>query len=492
MSKKALIIGTGLGGLATALRLSTRGYEVEMVEKHHQAGGRLNQLKKDGFTFDIGPSFFSMSYEFTELFKDCNIPSPIELRELDPVYSVYFANRKDPFLIHKDLKKLAEEFKDLEPNFEEKAKKYLKQAKEVFHDTEYRIIKKNFDSLFAYALSMLTVPLKHAPLLFRSMWKELNRNFSSQEVKVIFSLVAFFLGSTPFDTPAVYSLLNYTELEHDGYWSVKGGMYNITTSMIKLLEDRGVKIHYNTEIVGATETNGKLTAFKDQNGKEWIADFFISNSDAAFFRGKILKRGKFQEKKLDNMKWTLAPFTIYMGVKGKVDNLHHHNYFLGNNFEDYAHKIFKTSVNPEKPYYYVNVCSKSDPECAPEGCENIFILCPVPDMRYKPDWSDADQLADNIIADLSNRVGFDLAANTMTRTIYTPTKWRDMFNLYKGSGLGLAHGLDQVGALRPSNKDESFNNLYYVGASTIPGTGLPIVLISSKLATQRIEKDYAL
>jgi phytoene desaturase len=212
--------------------------------------------------------------------------------------------------------------------------------------------------------------------------------------------------------------------------------------------------------------------------------------DAASFRGKVLGRKKFSEAKLDKKHWTLAPFTIYLGVKGKIKNIHHHNYFLGRNFKQYADNIFKLSVNPEKPYYYVNVSSISDPECAPEGCENIFILCPVPDRRYKNDWSDREQLADTILKDMSERIGYDLIANRITQTIYAPDDWEANFSLYRGSGLGLAHGLNQVAALRPKNKDEEFNNLYYVGASTVPGTGLPIVVIGSKLVTERILKDH--
>ena len=491
MTKSVLIIGTGLGGLSTALRLSSRGYQVQMVEKHHQAGGRLNQMKKDGFTFDTGPSFFSMSYEFDELFKDCGLKNPLQMNELDPVYSVYFAHREQPYFIHKDLKKLAEEFKEIEPDFERKAKAYLKQAGELFYDTEHIIVKRNYDSLIQYAFALLKVPLKHSPLLLRSMWKELNRHFEAEEVKVIFSLVAFFLGDTPFHTPAVYSLLNYTELEHDGYYNIQGGMYEITRKIVELLEERGVEFHYNTEITQIIEKNGKVVAFQDTTGKDWKADLYVSNADAAAFRGQVLNRPKFSEKKLDKMHWTLAPFTIYLGVKGKVKNLHHHNYFLGNNFQEYADNIFKTNVSPEKPYYYVNASSKSNPNCAPEGCENLFILCPVPDLRFKPDWSDKETLANNILVDLSERLDFDLIGNRMTQTIYDPIDWQNQFNLYRGSGLGLAHGLNQVAAMRPKNKDEQFDNLYYVGASTTPGTGLPIVVISSKLVTQRIVQEHA-
>jgi len=492
MSKKVIIIGSGLGGLATALRLSTKGYQVQLIEKHHQAGGRLNQIVKDGFTFDLGPSFFSMSYEFKELFDYCKLENPLRFNTLDPLYSVYFSHKNKPYNVYKDLDKLALEFGEAEPNFRKKAEKYLQSAKEIFHDTEYRIVKRNFDSKLAYAGAMATVPLKHGPKLFRSMWGELSRHFDSQETKVIFSLVAFFLGATPFDTPAVYSLLNYTELIHDGYWNVKGGMYKIVQEIVAILLNKGVQFTFNTEIVKIIGTDDNIEAVVDSEGNEYKADLFICNSDAAAFRGNILHRKSYSEEKLDKKDWTLAPFTIYLGVKGNLDNLNHHNYFLGQNFNEYASEIFKLSVNPDKPYYYVNASSKSNPECAPEGCENLFILCPVPDLRYKSNWDDSEELADTIIEDLSKRIGYDLKANTLTRTIYNPIDWRDKFNLYKGSGLGLAHGMNQVGGLRPANKDESFKNLYYVGASTIPGTGLPIVVIGSRLVTERVLEDHAI
>jgi phytoene desaturase len=491
LEKKVLIIGSGLGSLATALRLTTKGYQVEIVEKYHQPGGRLNLLEKDGFTFDMGPSFFSMSYEFKELFDYCGIKNPLQLNELNPLYSVFFEGKEKPFRIYKDLEKLATEFKGVEDDLVRKTEKYIAAAGKLFHDTEDKIIRRNYESKLSYLLTLSTVPLKHSPKMFRSMWRELEMNFDSQEIKVIFSLVAFFLGSTPFHTPAVYSLLNYTELKHDGYWNVKGGMYKIVEEIVKILRQRNVKFHYNTEIKSVEEHNGAITAFTDQHGKQWKADVYVANADAASFRGEVLLRKKYNSVKLDMLEWTLSPFTIYLGIKGKLENIHHHNYFLGNNFKAYADTIFKTAVSPQKPYYYVNVSSQSNPGCAPEGCENLFILCPVPDLRYKSDWSDTDQLADNIISDLGKRINFDLHKNTISKTVMNPVDWKNNFNLYRGSGLGLAHGLNQIGGFRPPNKDEVFQNLYYVGASTIPGTGLPIVVISSRLATERILKDHA-
>jgi len=489
-NKSVIIVGAGLGGLATALRLSYQGYAVTIIEKQSNAGGRLNTFEKDGFTFDVGPSFFSMSYEFVELFKSIGEPIPFELNELNPLYTVNIAGQDRVYQIYKDLDKLAAEFKDVEANFEEKARKYLIGAKQIFHDTEYRVVKKNFDNIMQFLASMATVPLKHLPKLFRTFWQELERHFDSEEVKIIFSLVAFFLGATPFNTPSVYNLLNYTELEHDGYWNVKGGMYKIVEGILPMLEKKGVKFIYNTEIVKANYTSQKLTSLTDQFDVDHTADLFVINADAAWFRGKFLSRAKFTEEKLDALKWTLAPFTIYLGIKGQIPGIHHHNYYLGDNFRDYADTIFRSSVAPQKPYYYVNVASKSNPSCAPEGCENLFILCPVPDRRVKPNWDDADTLVNEIIEDLGNRVGFDIKNNIITKTVYTPIEWEKMFNLYRGSGLGLAHGLNQIGAFRPKNKDEKLNNLYYVGASTVPGTGLPIVVIGSKLVTERINNEY--
>lgn len=490
--KTVIIIGSGLGGLSTALRLSSKGYDVTILEKFSTPGGRLNKIDKDGFKFDLGPSFMSMTYELEELFGSVGEKVPVQLVELDPLYQVFFEGQEKPRKVWKDLIKLEQEFSDIEPDLARKSEIYLRRAGEFFHDTEKTVIKSNFEDKMQYVFELAKVPWKHLPYLFKTVWGEVEKSFSSDEVRIIFSLVAFFLGDTPFKTPAIYSLLNYTEMKHNGYWRVKGGMYKIVEEIVKLLLARNVKIYYNTEIVDFQYNGTKVSAFVDKNGKSWKADIFISNSDAAAFRGQILKRKKYSESKLDKMHWTLAPFTIYLGVKGKIDKLMHHNYFLGKNFKNYADTIFTSTINPQKPYYYVNVLSKSETDVAPEGCENIFILCPVPDLRYKPNWDDGEQLATSIIDDLSQRIGFDIKSNIITKSIFTPIDWANKLNLYKGSGLGLAHDINQVGAFRPSNKDEEFSNLFYVGASTTPGTGLPMVIISSKLVTERIINDTAL
>ncbi|MPM95230.1 zeta-carotene-forming phytoene desaturase [bioreactor metagenome] len=318
----------------------------------------------------------------------------------------------------------------------------------------------------------------------------MEKHFDSKEAQQIISLIAFFLGRTPFDTSAIYTLLSHIEFKHDGYYNVKGGMYKIVEGLIDELTKAGVKIHYGVEVKSFNEKEGKLTELIDQKGKSWSADTFVINADAAVFRGRVLNKKRYSEKRLKKMKWTMGYLTFYIGVKGKLPQVNHHNYFLGTNYKDYALKVLKQPDTLEKPYYYVNMLSKHNDDCAPEGCESLFFVCPVPNLQFKTNWDDKDKIVDSIISDFSKRIGQDISSAIISRTIFTPLEWEKNFNLYMGSGLGLSHHMMQIGAFRPSNKDEDYENVFYVGASTVPGAGLPMAVISSKLTAQRVLNYY--
>jgi phytoene desaturase len=488
MQKKIIVIGAGLGGLATALRLSKKGYNVEIIEKNSQAGGRLNQLKKDGFTFDTGPSFFSMSYEFEEFARDCKIRLPFKYFELDPLYTVNFKNSPVIYNLYKDPGRLSEQFRASEPDFEINFRNYLEKCKSLFDDTVNLVIKNNYNSIFQYLLTLIKVNPVHIPVLLRSFWKQVSHYISSDDARKILSLVAFFLGRTPFDTMGIYTLLSYTEFIHDGYYNVEGGMYEIVKGIVDELKKENVIINYNTEIKDYIAENDRLSFMTDQNGRKWNADIFVINADAAVFRGKVFRRPAYSVEQLDRKEWTTGYLTIYLGVKCNLTGLQHHNYYLGNNYREYSNWINKSTEIPEKPYYYVNLISGSNPACAPGDSESLFFVCPVPDLRFKSSWDDRDKIADGIIEDFSLRIKKDIRPFIVTRTVYSPIDWQDQFNLHRGSGLGLSHRMSQIGALRPKNFDELYRNVFYVGASTIPGTGLPMVIISSKLTCERIEK----
>jgi phytoene desaturase len=490
MDKSVLVVGAGLGGMALALRLAKKGCRVRIIEKNSQAGGRMNQLKADGFTFDTGPSFFSMSYEFERFANDCNIKLPFSYYSLDPLYTVSFRHNPKTYFLYKDIKKLAEQFSESEPDFEQKMEKYLAKGKRLFDDTMDVVIRSNHDTLLQYIFHLMKVNPVHFPIIFRNFWQQVSHYFSSEEARQIISLVSFFLGRTPFDTSSVYTLLSYTEFRHDGYFNVNGGMYRVVEGILDELKKENVEIIYNTEIVDFTAEGKDLKSLVDSSGKKWEADIVVINADAAVFRGRIFRRKEFSDEKLDRMEWTMGPLTMYLGVKCKLPGVHHHNYYLGSNFREYADRVFKNPEIMEKPYYYVNVLSSSNPDCAPEGCESLFFVCPVPDLRFKKSWHDKDLIADSIIDDFSVRIGRNIRKEIVSRTVYSPEDWQRQYNLHRGSGLGLSHKMLQVGGLRPRNHDEVFGNVFYVGASTIPGTGLPMVIISSRLAAEKIEKRY--
>jgi len=488
-NKEVLIVGTGLGGLSTGLRLASRGYKITFVEKNAQPGGRLNQLKKEEFTFDVGPSFFSMPYEFEELVKDCGIQMPFEFVELDPLYTVSFRGRNQTYSLFKDIDRFSRQFDFVEPDFERKFRAYLKKCEALYNDTVDVVIKQNFDSVTDYLMALVKVNPVHLPVLFKTFWQQTGVYFQSKEVRQIVSLIAFFLGRTPFDTNAVYTLLSHIEFSHTGYYNVKGGMYTIVESLVEELKKFDVSFHYQTEIVGFESDQEHITGLVDQHQKKWQADLYVINSDAAYFRGAVLKRDQFSEAKLKKMSWTMGYLTFYVGVKTKLPQLAHHNYFLGNNFEAYAKDVMKNPGTLEKPYYYVNVVSKHNPSCAPEGHEALFFVCPVPNLLFKTNWSDKEDMIQSIIDDFSERIQHDISKDMVFQMAYTPEDWQNQFNLYKGAGLGLSHSMNQIGAFRPKNHDEKFSNLFYVGASTVPGAGLPMAVISSKLVTERILKE---
>lgn len=490
-NKSILIVGAGISGLASALRLAAKGFDVTIVEKNDKAGGRLNQISFDGFTFDTGPSFFSMSYVFEEFARDCGIKLPFTYYELDPLYVVNFSNSPIYYSLYKNQSKLAEQFKNVEPEFDRKFQAYLDKAKRMFDDTFDLIIKSNFDSYFEYFKKLMQVNPEHFPVLLRNFYSQVCKYFNSKTVQQIISLVAFFLGRTPFDTMGIYTLLSYTEFKHDGYHNVQGGMYQIVKGLLKELEKVNVKIIYNVEIVDFENNVENLVSMIDQNGNKWSADVFLVNSDAAYFRGKVFRRKEYSIEKLDKMQWTMGYLTIYLGLDTKLNNVAHHNYFLGENYTEYAKNVYRNPDTLEKPYYYVNVISRNNPELAPDGGESVFIVCPVPDLRYKSNWDDAEIIIDSIIDDFSKRIGLNIRQHIVARHFYTPIDWHNRFNLYRGSGLGLAHNMWQIGAFRPKNYDELYKNVFYAGASTHPGAGLPMGIISSKLAYERIMKYFS-
>jgi len=249
-----------------------------------------------------------MSYEFKEFAKDCNIQMPFKYFELDPLYTVNFRSSPKTYYLYKDISRLAEQFSETEPDFEDKMRRYLRKSGRLFHDTVDVVIKSNYDSVLHYLLTLMKVNPVHLPVMFRNFWQQVSRYFKSEDAVQILSLVAFFLGRTPFDTSSVYTLLSYTEFMHDGYFNVEGGMYKIIEGIVDELKKENVKITYNTEIKDFRATDGRVESVVDQHNREWRADIIVINADAAVFRGQVFRRPEFSVEKLDKRPWVLLRY----------------------------------------------------------------------------------------------------------------------------------------------------------------------------------------
>ncbi len=485
MKKTVLIIGSSLAGIATALRLSKRGYQVTMIEKNGTPGGRLNRISRDGFIFDVGPTFFSMSYEFEELAKDCAIQLPFKYYPVNPLYQVSYGKGGRTYTIHRDICALAKEFSQEEPDFETQMQRYLAKTGKLFHDSLDIVVRQNFSSKLHYLQELSKINKRHLPLLFSSVQQVVNNHFSSDEVRNIISLPAYFLGNTPAKTNGVYSLLSYTEFLHDGYHNVEGGMYQIVQGLMQELKKSGVETIFDTEITGVERIGNKLTALTDQNGKRYVADQFVVNCDSLLFRSRVLQQKKYTEKNLQKYDWSMGMLTIYIGLECKLDHVALHNYYIGHNHQD---QIGRQSPDRQidKPYFYVNVPSLYNPNCAPEGCESLMFVVPVPNLLLKKEWQDQERIVNDVLREFSERIGLDIFPFIRVKEYYTPENWRDLYNLYSGAALGITHSMSQTGAFRPANIDDEYNNLYYTGASTVPGIGLPMAIISSRLTTERV------
>lgn len=486
MRNSVTIVGSGLAALASAIRLNEAGFDVTILEKNKQAGGRLNRLSENGFTFDIGPTFFSMSYEFERFAKECNMKLPFNYHLVDPLYHVHLSEQNRPFILYRDIPKLAVQFDGIEANFETKMQKYLYDTGGLFHNSFDRVVGQNFNSMKHYITQLAHVNPTYLPFLFHSFGSYVNKYFNSAEARQIIPLPSYFLGATPFETNGVYSLLSYTEFVHDGYHNVTGGMYEIVNGLLQEIQRRGISIHYNTEIKDINTKNRRVESVIDQNNKRYEADYFLINMDAALFRGRILQRKQFSENNLAQKKWSMGFLTIYAGLDCKIDQLALHNYYIGISNKDKTMKGFRDNKLPENPYFYVNVNSRYNKQCAPEGCECLMFVIPVPNLLYKSSWEDAPYVVEATLKEFATRIDFPILQHIKMLRWFTPADWQQKYNLYMGAGLGMNHHFLQTGYLRPRNNDEFFSNLFYTGATTVPGIGLPMAIISSRLSTERI------
>lgn len=488
--QKVVIIGAGFGGLASAAIFAKAGYKVTLVEKNSKPGGRANLLERDGFRFDMGPSWYLMPEIFEHFFTIMGEKSSdyYTLERLSPSYRVFFKdvdnNKVDIFGdIERDLKTLEK----LEPGIESSFRKYLSRATLQYEISKDRFLYKNYDSIFDF----LTWEVMRDGLrlsVFSRMQNYVARFFKTDEVQKIMQYSLVFLGSSPYNTPALYSLMSHIDFMQ-GVFYPKGGMYEVVKAIESIGRKNGAEYRYKAPVKEIVVDNGLAKGVLLENGEFIEADIVISNADSAHTELNLLSKESREHSSeyYESRTWAPSALLLYMGVNKKLTKLQHHSLIFCKDWEKNFAQIFDNPEWPQDPSLYVCVPSKTDTTVAPNGKENIFVLVPV---AAGLDYTEQELHAygEKIISTIEDVTGESFSKDILFKEFFSVKDFASVYNSYKGTALGLAHTLKQTALFRPNNISKKVKGLYFVGAGTNPGIGMPMCLISAELVFKRVKE----
>jgi phytoene desaturase len=491
---KVIVIGAGIGGIASAARLARQGYKVTVIEKHSLPGGRASILEKDGFRFDTGPTLFLMPEVFAETYEALgeSMDDHLDLVRLDPTYRVHFHDDSSLDL-SSNLQSMRTQLERIEPGSFEPFLRFMAEASRHYNLSLKHFVGRNFNTLAEYFSP------SNLPLLFqlKALVKHASntaRYFHDPRLQAAFSFQNMYLGLSPYDAPATFSLLQYTELA-DGVWYPKGGMYRVIESLSAIAEGLGVRFLYDTQVSQIEIEGERATGVTLSDGTHLRGDIILANADLPYVYSQLLPDDG-SAARLAGKKYTSSTLMFYWGVQGSPSPaLLHHNVFLADHrYRQSFDTIFRDHSLPEEPSFYVNASSRTDPTAAPAGGDSLMVLVPVGhiDEKNPQDWAKLEARARRTVIQRLT----DLGVNDLEKQIVFEAKWgppyyRNALNLAKGAAFGLSHNFAQVGYLRPHNRHPRYRNIYFAGASTHPGTGLPIVLLSARLTVERIMKEIS-
>ncbi|MDY6876185.1 MAG: phytoene desaturase family protein [Chloroflexota bacterium] len=491
-TKSALIIGAGVGGITAAARLAQQGYDVTVLEKNELPGGRLSLIQEQGYTFDTGPSLFLMPDTYAATYTDLGerMEDHLDLIQVDPTYRVHFHDGASLELTS-DLLHMREQLETIEPGSFEAYLNFVAEGYRHYTLSLDRFVGRNFYSLFEF-FNPANLPMLFQLKALQKHYSDVSGYFHSPKLRAALSFQNMYLGLSPYDAPATFTLLQYTELA-EGVWYPRGGMYSIITSLTGIAEGMGVNFYYNTPVAQIDVADNRAVGVTLKNGEQLKADLVIANADLPYVYAELLPDDG-SVAKLDRKRYTSATFMFYWGLAGeRTEKLMHHNVFLSDHrYRESFHEIFYDHLLPAEPSFYIHAPVRSVPTFAPSEGDALMVLVPTGhiDENQHQDWPAMQQQARQAVLQRLARLGLDdIEGRILFEHTFTPPDYRRIWNLAKGAAFGLSHNFTQIGYLRPHNRHRRYGNLYFVGASTHPGTGVPIVLISARLVTERILKE---
>jgi phytoene desaturase len=486
--KSALIIGAGIGGIATAIYLAKNGYNVSVFEKNSTAGGRCGQLIREGHRFDLGATMLMMPATYSEIFESLGIPL-FEKNEINPLknlYNIYFDNN-DVLTFTTDKEKMQLQHERIEPGSYAKSQKYVKDGYKIFQIGMNKLIGRNFDNIFQFAnfrnIGML-IKLK----TYISNWRYVKKFFRDTHLRMAYTFQNIYVGQSPFDSPALFSMVPAAELT-EGSFFPKGGMYTIVENLVSEAHSSGVRFHYNRPVKKIKVTAKKAESIILEDDTEINADIIVANADLPYvYRNLLPDRRK--SVRLDRMKYSCSAICYHWGLDKVYPQLEHHSVFLSDRFREGLDRIFVDKSVGDYPSFYIHAPVRTDPSAAPPGHDTLSFIVGAGhvDRKKKQDWDHLKKKTRMALIQRLKQMGLeDIEEHIKFEICYTPENWEHACNISRGSVFGsLAHNLMQMGYFRPHNQHRRYKNLFFVGGSTHPGNGIPNVLLSAKLTAERI------
>ena len=483
MAKKIIVVGSGFGGLASALRLRAKGFDVTLLEKHSDLGGRARVFKKGSFTYDGGPTVITAPYLFEELFSLFNkkISDYVKIVPLDLWYRFVF-NDGETFDYSGDERSMEKEVKKF-------SDKDFKGYKDLVNFTE-KIFNKGFTDLSDKPFNSLTFMLKQVPSLlslksYKSVYQLVSNYITNEKLRRVFSMHPLLVGGNPFTTTSIYTLILFLEKKWGIHYSM-GGTGNVVKALEKLMKEENIKIIKDAEVTEIISNHNIVKGVKINNSKIIESDYIVCNSDPPnVYQNLIKSKNKYNflfKQKMKRMDYSMGLFVYYFGSKKQYKDVAHHTIYFGNSYEKHLDKIFEKKILSEDISFYLHRPSATDPNMAPKGQDAFYVLVPVPNNLSNINWSNESEKFKNLILEkMDNSVLPEIKKNVVSDFYLTPDYFEKDLATLHGSGFSIQPKFSQSAYFRFHNQSEVFKNLYFVGAGTHPGAGMPGVLSSAKV-----------